>query len=510
MALVVAGVCIALVSVPVLALLAMRLTSNQFVRETEQSLIHQAAIYAQVYADAFSRQGGPVIGTKLDSATSQVWAQALHPFRPKLNVRISTVHPALGALSPRADRANEDAGRPRDRRHRAIASDLLTLAQAAAKTTLAGAIFLDHEGYDILAPARWILSEQPEIRTALSGRVASVLRNRGDAYQRHPFASLSRDTAYRVFIAYPVIVKDHVVGVVYLSRTPSNLGKFLFQERYALGVMLIATLVTALTLGLVLLRLILRPVRNLSRQGHQIAAGELDEPTPLTHYGIRELADLGDNVMRMAQALKQRSRAIAVYTDHVTHELKSPITAIIGAGELLQAPELTKDARKTLEQNVLDQGMRMNALLERLRELTRLRTMPPSGPARLGDMLPEIEGLHIVLDTEPEAFVPISLEHGEMILHHMARNAKDHDATTMSLSLEQNTLTIRDDGTGIPDENTGQITDPFFTTRRDKGGTGMGLAIVVAILEIYSARLDVMSAVQGARFQICFDTEHMP
>ncbi|MEM7238369.1 MAG: ATP-binding protein, partial [Pseudomonadota bacterium] len=105
---------------------------------------------------------------------------------------------------------------------------------------------------------------------------------------------------------------------------------------------------------------------------------------------------------------------------------------------------------------------------------------------------------------------PISLEHGEMILHHMARNAKDHDATTLSLSLEQNILTIRDDGTGIPDENTGQITDPFFTTRRDKGGTGMGLAIVVAILEIYSARLDVMSAVQGARFQICFDTEHMP
>ena len=60
MALVVAAVCGALISVPLLALLTVRLTSNQFVRETEQSLTQQGAIYAEIYRGYFEALGGPV------------------------------------------------------------------------------------------------------------------------------------------------------------------------------------------------------------------------------------------------------------------------------------------------------------------------------------------------------------------------------------------------------------------------------------------------------------------
>ncbi|MEM8793453.1 MAG: ATP-binding protein [Pseudomonadota bacterium] len=506
MALVVSGVCVALVSVPVLALLAMRLTSNQFVRETEQTLIHQAAIYAQVYGDAFIREGGSLVGQKLDEVTLEIWTKSLHPFKPQLNVRVSVAEPPLGALSPDAGQASDAVSAPLDPRYAAIAPALKALAKSAGRTTLAGALFLDHEGRIISPGPSWHLSDQTEIRAALSGRVASALRIRGDAYQRHPLASFSRDTAYRVFVAYPVIVEGHVVGIVYLSRTPSNLGKFLFQERFALGFMLIVTMLSAAVLGFVLLRLILRPVRDLSAQSRQIAVGELDEPVPLAHYGIRELAELGSSVMSMARTLKRRSTEIAAYTDHVTHELKSPITAVIGAAELLQVSELTGDARARLEQNLLDQGMRMNDLLERLRELTRLRNLPPAGPARLAEILPKIEDLEIVLETDREASVPFSLEHGQIILHHMAQNAYEHYAGTMFVSLDRGVLEIRDDGTGIPEENICQITDPFFTTRRESGGTGMGLTIVQAILEIYSAKLRVLSMQQGASFQILFNS----
>ena len=66
MALVIGLVCTVLVSVPILAFLAMRLSSNQFVRETERALIDQAAIYAAAYAALLAAEGGPPAGPALD------------------------------------------------------------------------------------------------------------------------------------------------------------------------------------------------------------------------------------------------------------------------------------------------------------------------------------------------------------------------------------------------------------------------------------------------------------
>ena len=62
MALVVAIVCGTLISIPLAAMLTMRLTSNQFVRETEQSLLKQSAIYAEIYRTQFDVLGGAEMG----------------------------------------------------------------------------------------------------------------------------------------------------------------------------------------------------------------------------------------------------------------------------------------------------------------------------------------------------------------------------------------------------------------------------------------------------------------
>lgn len=78
-------VCTALISVPPLGLLAARLTSNQFVRETEQSLIHQASIYAEIYATTFARLDGPVVGVALSEDQKEHWNANLHPERSRLN-----------------------------------------------------------------------------------------------------------------------------------------------------------------------------------------------------------------------------------------------------------------------------------------------------------------------------------------------------------------------------------------------------------------------------------------
>lgn len=494
--LVIALVCLGLISVPAVAFLALRLSSNQFVRETEQTLINQAAIYAVVYRDALVAQG-IVAGPEIEPGAKVFWEAPLHPTLPGLNLRRSTVHPPLPDF--------KEGGPAPDPAYTAFAPDLQALARAARRTTLAGIRFLDHTATSIVASAPGVYADAPEVKRALTGRVGSALRQRGDTINRHALSSISRDTWYRVFVAYPVIVEDRVAGIVYLSRTPSNLAKFLVNERAALLTMLAVALLTAAGVGFLMLRLFLRPVQALSQQSHRVANGQMAEPQALRHYGIHELARLGEDVIWMARKLTQRSQDMRIYTDHVTHELKSPVTAIIGAAELLESGDVAPEARARLEANILQEGQRMNALLERLREMTRLKGAAPSGPAPLAQMLPDMDGVQVIADTPAEDLLPFSREHGQIVLLHLARNAGEHGASELRLSWQTGCLDVRDNGAGIPPDDAARVTEPFFTTRRETGGTGMGLAIVQTVLELYNARLQVLPADAGAHLRVVFE-----
>ena len=125
-AMVIAVVCAALVSIPLVALLAVRLTSNQFVRETEQSLIQQGAIYAEIYAQAFAKLNGSLVGVVLSEAQKEHWSANLHPARAQLNVRHEVVAP------PRPD--GEAVEMVLDQRYSDIAPLLIGLARKSQRT----------------------------------------------------------------------------------------------------------------------------------------------------------------------------------------------------------------------------------------------------------------------------------------------------------------------------------------------------------------------------------------
>ncbi|KIC19936.1 ATP-binding protein [Leisingera sp. ANG-Vp] len=496
MALVVAMVCCALVSIPLAAMLTVRLTSSQFVRETEQALLQQGAIYAEIYRNRFEAAEGLSIGSIPEKEVLEFWASDLRPARASINLRRDPVLPPMPAGAA--------AGPLSDPRHRALLPALIEMAREAGKSTLAGVIFLDHEGNGTGEEGLRSHAGLPEVKKALAGKLGTTLRAREDAYGRHPLASLSRDTGYRVFVAYPVLSHGRVIGVILLSRTPLNLSKFLFRERDALIIMALFTLTGAALTGYLLLRLMSRPVRGLRDEARAIAEGGKPPAQPLQHYGVRELAELGQSMLSMAGTLHSRSREIATYTDHVTHELKSPVTSITGAAELLSEPALSAEDRDRLLGNIRSEAARMNTLLTRLREMTQLRQASKSGPGHLKDMLPAVEGLSVRILSPGGALVPLSQEHGQVILTHMAQNARAHGATTLDLHFESGLLRISDDGDGLSESDIPRLADPFFTTRRETGGTGMGLAIVTAVLDGYGAALTATAAPEGAVFEIRF------
>jgi signal transduction histidine kinase len=94
------------------------------------------------------------------------------------------------------------------------------------------------------------------------------------------------------------------------------------------------------------------------------------------------------------------------------------------------------------------------------------------------------------------------------VLSHLADNAVRHNAKHVRLEAAGEEATVRmivsNDGDTISESNREKIFDAFFTTRRDTGGTGMGLAIVQAVMTSHGGSIRLLPTEQGAAFELQF------
>ena len=273
------------------------------------------------------------------------------------------------------------------------------------------------------------------------------------------------------------------------------------------AVLIIALIIAAATamLGWLLVRLLLRPIRALE---HFAAGTENGTPlVPPAHFGTRELHITAQRVIAMAGALRDREATVRAYTDHVTHELKTPVAAIRAGVELMaDGGQLAADDAALLEQ-IGAAGRQIEAQLAALRQVARARETRYLGQSTLAALLPRLgedwPGLRFAASGEAVA-IPLAAEGLRLILGALARNAGEHGATemrlTVSLSGDECRLSVSDNGSGISPGNAARIFEPFFTTRRETGGTGMGLAILRAMLAAHGGTVVLTPAGEGAGF----------
>ncbi|MFN3210119.1 MAG: sensor histidine kinase [Roseovarius sp.] len=268
--------------------------------------------------------------------------------------------------------------------------------------------------------------------------------------------------------------------------------------------LLIGTLavVTTLLLAFLLWRLVLRPVYALTAHANAVKDGREDTPLP-AHFGTPELTALGQAVIDMGSTLQDREAGLRAYTNHVTHELKSPLTSLIGAAELLEDDTPAEDRAK-LTETIRVSAQKMQMLLDALRRLANARDPVGRGPTRLSDGLRRVT-TKLTLDLRQDRDVPLDPEALHAILTHLAQNASAHGATTLTITGSAEGFAVHDDGPGIAEGNRARIFEPFFTTRRAKGGTGMGLAIVRTMLEAAGGQIALVPSPRGAAFEITFD-----
>lgn len=495
--LIVALVVTTALALPLAGLFFFRIYENQLLHQTESELIGQSAVLAAVMRrEIESLPPGAPLGAEAPPA------DPVGPYQP--------IAPTLDLTSDDLlDRRPEPrtAPKPADPLFAALGARLTPDIVETQKTTLAGFRLLDPNGVVIAGREEVGLSlaHIEEVADALRGQFRSVMRSRVSRHEPPPLYSWSRGTAVRVFTAMPVIARGRVAGVVYASRTPSNIFKNFYEERGKVAAAGATIVILALLIGLIFQRTITRPIRELMARTAAIGRGERTALAPLAHHGTAEFAQLSQSFLDMAEALQSRSDFVATFAAHVSHELKSPLTAIHGAAELmrddLDAPSggmSGADRNRFLDNIIADTG-RLAAIVQRLRELARAEAAPIVGETSLQAAIADLRSAFgaLCIEATGDIATPIAMspESARIVFSHLADNALSHGAIRLEIAAGRDgdalCVLVSDDGEGVSPANRNRVFDSFFTTRRDSGGTGMGLAIVRAMLEAHGGRIDL-------------------
>ncbi len=504
----------------------LRIYESALVRQTESELIAQGVFVASAYDAIFTRvTQNAARAPRAKSFDSASYGQPLtapeHPADPEGRWRPQPAELDLAsdAIHPRPP--NAEPGKPADFYAEQVGMELTPMLRSAQTVTLAGIRVVDYQGTVVASTSEdfgMSLVNHEEVQRALTGEPVSFLRLRFSDQPEPGLASISRGTRIRVFVAVPIVHRDRVLGAVLLARTPANIRQAMFGKRRELLLAGLLLLGVVLMLSLFASATIARPVQNLIAQARRAARGEQGAVIPLEHPGTREIAELSETVATMAQSLETRSKYIRDFAAHVSHEFKTPLTAIQGAVELLRdhAATMSNDERVRFLNILAADAQRLENLVRRLLELARADVMRVGDDrADLATVLPATiqrhreSGMQIEFAESPASIkVAMNADTLDSIISSLLDNVRQHAGAGVHTRVrwssegEDAAIDVADDGAGISSANAQRIFEPFFTTARQQGNTGLGLSIIRSLLVAHRGDISLMPAGRGAHFRI--------
>ncbi|QQN74255.1 HAMP domain-containing sensor histidine kinase [Croceicoccus sp. YJ47] len=483
-------------ALPGIAAMFLRVYENTLVRQTEGELVAQGAALAAIAAADWPGAPPP-----------RIPRTGFRPELPRIDLSRSAVLPARPTPVPAA---------PADKSATMAAATLAPVFAQTSSVTLAAILLLDSQGRIAAPGARASLAALPEVRAALNGRLATVLRLTRAERAAYRLEWLSRAAAVRLHHARPVVVDGRVVGVLLLSRQARNLFRGLYADRGKIALGVAAILALLIVLSGVLSRAIVRPVEALGRATRALGTAEESIPEPPRTAAV-EIQGLYTDFARMADAIERRSRYLRDFAHAVSHEFKTPLSGIRGALEILSdhGDDMSPDERARFLANADADAARLTLLATRLLELARadLGTGGSGDSGDLRDVLLRLTDAQnratftVAVDCEAcprlVAMAEVSLD---AVISALIENSRQAGARSIAFRAGVQGgavhLIAQDDGPGIPEADRDRVFEPFFTTRRTSGGSGLGLPIVRSLIEAAGGTLTLMESADGACFRI--------
>jgi signal transduction histidine kinase len=292
---------------------------------------------------------------------------------------------------------------------------------------------------------------------------------------------------------------------------------FAYQTRNMLitNVSVLAVLAVALY---VLSAGLTRPISKLSKAAERIASGRYGERVPIR--GDDEVAALSRQFNKMSDSVEQNITRLEDYAKsrddfvaNFSHELKTPMTSIIGYADLLRTRKNDESIIEEAADFIYSEGKRLESLSHRLLTLMKLRQTKLQLTANdLAPVLDEVinstrpacskKDISLTLSSHPKqaAFDTALLE---MLLINLIHNACEACSRGGNIHIdfhERETrlcVSVKDDGCGIPENELSNISDEFYRVDKSRkhtdGNFGLGLSICKEIARLHGSELLIQS-----------------
>lgn len=325
-----------------------------------------------------------------------------------------------------------------------------------------------------------------------------------------------------MYVASPIVLNGKTIGVLSLGKPTDAANIFVerSKRRLIMSGAIICILIFIITYALS--QRVVRPISLLTGYARAVRDGK---KAPFPKLAQDETAILGNAFEEMREALEGK-QYVERYLQAFTHEVKSPLSAIKGALELLKE-EVPEDQRSRFIKNMDDETDRINGITEKLLLLSslentrsidiqkgiNLRQISEKALSSLSFRCNE-KGIIINNDIDPDCHIagdPFWITHCIINLLNNALDFTRQGGQIHIYSTLDDTghliLSIRDEGPGVPEYAIEKVHERFFSLRRPATGqksTGLGLSIVKEAMLLHGGSLTLENLDSGARASLIF------
>jgi signal transduction histidine kinase len=346
--------------------------------------------------------------------------------------------------------------------------------------------------------------------------------------QRPKFEFTPRgDSRTFVGVAAPVFFNDVPQGAVIVAKPLADINNAWTDVAGRVAAGTAIGLLVAFCLAAFFSRRITRPLRTIGAAADRVAQGDLEVNVVGAKTSDDELGQLAQRFQGMVNRLREVDELERNFLMRVTHELRTPVTAISGHVQAMNEGLVGPEDMDVSLAAVNEEVRRIGRLVDDLLDLTRLE-------AHQFRLVREEVGLEALLEQAAAAFrekarsnsvafdalvsgAPTVLSDGDRVLQivtNLLDNAfrwtPSNGTVTLSYSAANGTAAIHvsDTGPGIPRADQEAVFHPFYS-RRGEGGTGLGLSIGRELAHALGGRLTVDSEVgEGTTFTLSLPSGH--
>ena len=279
----------------------------------------------------------------------------------------------------------------------------------------------------------------------------------------------------------------------------------------------VVTLLLSMAVILMLSAFMTGPIKRMNKAAAGIAGGRYDERLPVA--GGDEIGELSRSFNLMADAiedkineLSENARQKEDFVAGFAHELKTPLTSVIGYADMLYQKNLSDERVREAAGYILSEGLRLESLSLKLMDLIILKRQDfPLEEIRADELLSGIAGglkpvfeerkVTLHLKAAP-AYVMVEYDLFKTLLLNLIDNAMKAGCGRIDLVGQSNEtdymVSVSDDGRGIPASELKKITEAFYTVDKSRSrrqhGAGLGLSLAARIAEIHGSPLEFRSS----------------